>query len=285
LAAAPIARVLRLWSGLGYYRRAENLHRAARQIVRHHHGHLPDEFAALRRLPGIGDYTAGAILSIAFKQPYAAIDGNVRRVFGRLFGATADKELRHCAAQLLHEANPGDLNQALMELGATICTPRLPSCSICPVARQCPARNRQLNAPAQAVAAKPFRQVSWPLAIVERRGKVLLRRRSDDGLLAKLWELPGCEIAGAANPLASLRRELRAHGIRTRPPSRLGEFRHSITDRRIRAAVFLFNLTTPPVLPKNNYRWVDARKFHQPVSAMTAKAIELYLDHEAPTAQ
>ena len=150
LARAPLQRVLRLWSGLGYYRRAENLKKAAVQVVRDHGGELPDDYHQLRRLAGIGDYTAGAILSIAFQQPYPAIDGNVRRVFARLFTITDEKLLRAMADRLVPKVRPGDFNQALMELGATLCTPKNPRCSACPVNRECAGRQHK---PSEALAS------------------------------------------------------------------------------------------------------------------------------------
>ncbi len=132
LARAPRPRVLRHWSGLGYYRRAENLHSAARQIVRRHGGELPQEPDQLKALAGIGDYTAGALLSIAFNKPYAAVDGNVRRVLSRLCGLNDKRRLRHRAEALVPATRPGDFNQAMMELGATVCIPRTPRCPAMP---------------------------------------------------------------------------------------------------------------------------------------------------------
>jgi A/G-specific adenine glycosylase len=152
LARAPLQRVLRLWSGLGYYRRAENLKKAAMQVVRNHGGKLPDNYQQLRNLAGIGDYTAGAILSIAFQQCYPAVDGNVRRVFARLFTITDEKLLRAMANRLVPRVRPGDFNQALMELGATTCTPQNPHCSACPVHREC--AGRQCESP-EAPASRP----------------------------------------------------------------------------------------------------------------------------------
>src|SRR5918992_420441 len=140
LARAPHQRVLRVWSGLGYYRRADNLRQAARVVVRRYEGQNPSDYDELRSLPGIGDYTAGAVLSIAFQQSYSALDGNARRVLGRLFNPIGDRELHACAARLVPMSRPGEFNQALMELGATLCTPITPNCAACPVNLDCAAR-------------------------------------------------------------------------------------------------------------------------------------------------
>src|SRR5262249_5899325 len=177
LARAPLARVLRLWSGLGYYRRAENLSAAARQIVRQHGGKLPSDYSALRALAGIGDYTAGAILSIAFQQSYPAVDGNVRRVLGRLFGIHKESELRALAAQLVSKTQPGNFNQALMELGATLCAPAAPLCEGCPVASDCRSRTQKELPHRTSRAPVKFIEMTWPLALVRHRGKILVRRR------------------------------------------------------------------------------------------------------------
>src|SRR5688572_11010319 len=129
LARAPLPQVLRLWSGLGYYRRAANLKKAAQQIVRRHDGQIPRDFAQLKALAGIGDYTAGALLSIAFGKPYPAIDGNVRRVLSRLLGNAHERRVHALAAEIIPAARPGEFNQAIMELGATVCTPKNPRCA------------------------------------------------------------------------------------------------------------------------------------------------------------
>ena len=190
MARAPLERVLHLWSGLGYYRRAENLHKAARQLTGEHGGKIPQDYDQLRALAGIGDYTAGAILSIAFQKPYPAVDGNVRRVLGRHFSVTGEKDLRALALQLVPKVRPGDFNQALMDLGATVCTPNNQRCAVCPVNLECLSRERNRNDAVDSRRRIKFANVTWPLAIVRRSGRILLRRRAAKGLLAGLWELP-----------------------------------------------------------------------------------------------
>ncbi len=197
LAAAPLDDVLHAWQGLGYYARARNLHRAAQVVVELHGGRLPRDAAALRALPGVGEYTAAAIGAIAFNQPASAVDGNVERVMARMFAVeaplpSAKRELRRLASGLVPAERAGDYAQALMDLGATLCTPRAPGCLTCPWAEPCEARRRGIAAelPRRApVKAKPrrFGVVFW----LERAdGAVLLRRRPNEGLLGGMIEVP-----------------------------------------------------------------------------------------------
>jgi len=288
LARAPLARVLHLWSGLGYYRRAENLRAAARQIVRDHHGELPQDYAQLRALAGIGDYTAGAILSIAYQQPYPAIDGNARRVLDRLFSLKNETALRALAHRLVSKRKPGNFNHALMELGATICAPVTPRCGACPLALQCSSRARR-NSPARSRRA-PMRNiidVTWPLAVVRHRGKILLRRRAANDLLARLWELPGGALTGAVKPAGALRRELFLLPIKLAKPLPIGEFRHVITRRRIRAPIYLFECASKSEirLPGARWHWVTAHRVERyPISSMTKKALAVLAAHETRSA-
>lgn len=287
LARAPLARVLRLWSGLGYYRRAENLSIAARQIARRHGGKLPPDYSELRALAGIGDYTAGAILSIAFQQPYPAVDGNARRVLSRLFGIHDDRTLGAIAGKLVSKTQPGNFNQALMELGATICAPAAPRCTVCPLGRDCKSRAEK-KLPARAKRGSPkFIDVIWPLAVVRRRDKILLRRRAAGNLLAQLWELPGAPLTGALKAAGALRRELNFVPARLGTPRRIGEFRHAITYRRIRAPVYLLECTARAKihLPQAKWRWIQADQVERwPISSMTKKALVLLTAHETRSA-
>jgi A/G-specific adenine glycosylase len=284
LARAPQQQVLRVWSGLGYYRRAENLKRAARQLVRRHEGKIPRTYDELRSLPGVGNYTAGAVLSIAFQQRYPALDGNARRVLGRLFNLTDDKELRARAIQLIPPSRPGDFNQSLMELGATLCTPRAPNCRVCPVGLACAARSRiHLRARATIRREPVLRNVTWPLAIVRRQGKILLHHRATKGLLAHLWELPGGEVAQRDRLEAALRRQLGNLSADLSRPRRIGEFRHSITYRRIRAPIYLFDYCPAGKiqLPARRWRWTQRSELgNYPTSSMTRKALRLFDIHE-----
>jgi len=206
LADAGEDRVLKAWEGLGYYRRARNLHRAARLVRDRHGGALPTSYGALRELPGVGEYTAGAVASIAFGEPVPAVDGNVRRVLARIFDEAnpSSGRLRRRAAALVDHVRPGDWNQALMELGATVCTPRDPSCPECPVRTWCGAshagtqRERPARPPARVVPRARF-----ALAVLERQGRVLVEKRPIGGMLAGLWAFPERRL-DAGGPAPSL---------------------------------------------------------------------------------
>jgi A/G-specific adenine glycosylase len=197
LADASLDDVLKVWEGLGYYSRARNLHRAALVICERHDGRIPNQLAELRALPGIGDYTAGAIVSIAFGQPAPAVDGNVKRVLCRLLDkpVLTMRQFQDTAAGLVSGSRPGDFNQAFMELGSTICTPRSPKCDRCPVSEFCRSRvnGTQLERPATKPGSPLPLRVFQTVLLRDRAGRVLLRQRDANGLLAGLWEFPTAE--------------------------------------------------------------------------------------------
>jgi A/G-specific adenine glycosylase len=237
LADADLGEVLKGWEGLGYYARARNLHRAARLVRERHGGQLPADPEALRALPGIGEYTAGAIASIAFGLPVPAVDGNVRRVLSRLFDLEdpTPVELRRLAAELVPADRPGDFNQALMELGATTCTPRSPACEACPAAELCRARA------AGTQAERPRRRRAKPLpedgvgtaVVVSPAGRVLLTRRPEHGLLGGLWEFPGEPATRGEDPVTAAARAARAVvGEHLAPGTLLGSVVHTFSHRR-----------------------------------------------------
>ncbi|WP_374713642.1 A/G-specific adenine glycosylase [Symbiobacterium terraclitae] len=213
LAGAPEEQVLKAWEGLGYYSRARNLHQAAREVVSRYGGSVPDDPEAVSRLKGVGPYTAGAILSIAFNRPVPAVDGNVLRVIARLYAIADDIALpatRKVITELVRAMMPAgrsaDFNQALMDLGATICTPRSPRCLLCPVREACEGfragRVGGLPVKGKARAPRPVERVA---AVVEQDGRLLLTRRPPDGLLAGLWELPGGDVPPGRSPEDALR--------------------------------------------------------------------------------
>jgi A/G-specific adenine glycosylase len=281
---APLSKVLAFWSGLGYYRRAENLKKSARIVTERHCGCLPEDYDELRELPGVGEYTAGALLSIAFGKPYPAVDGNARRLLARLFLVADEKKLRSTARRLVSKSKPGQLNQSLMELGSVICTPTKPRCAECPVQTLCAAQKSRHLAPSRLSKKRPeARAVIWPLAIVRNNGKLLLRRRATGGILAGLWELPGGETTKFSAPQTLPKEYLPAQDHRTAQALRLGEVSHSITNRRIRAPVFLIEWrdTSKARLDSARWRWVaPAALRRQPTSAMTRKAVKLLTDYE-----
>ena len=209
LAAASLDEVLQLWQGLGYYARARNLHACARAVVEGHGGAFPEETEALRRLPGIGDYTAAAIAAIAFDRREAAIDGNVERVVARLCAVrdplpAAKPQLRALAAALVPAQRAGDFAQALMDLGATICTPRRPRCVLCPWRACCAAVASGLAEDLPSRAAKPDRPLRHGVAfwLTRADGAVLLRRRPEKGLLGGMIEIPSTPWRAAPWTLA-----------------------------------------------------------------------------------
>ena len=198
LAGASEADVLKAWEGLGYYRRARGLHEAARAIARDHGGLVPDDPASLLALPGVGRYIAGAVLSFAFDQPAAIVEANTQRVLARLLAWEEDiaksisqRRLWQAAGRLVPEVGAGDFNQALTELGATTCTPRDPSCLICPIAAECLARalGLQDRLPLKTPKAPPL-EVVEACALVRRDGRLLVVQRGPVGLWAGFWEFP-----------------------------------------------------------------------------------------------
>lgn len=244
LAAASRDQVLKAWEGLGYYGRAHNLHRAAGEVRERFGGRLPEDPADLRSLPGIGPYTAGAIASIAFGRPEPAIDGNVRRVLCRLRDIENPTPVRlDRAARQLIAASPrtaGLLNQALMDLGSSVCAPQAPDCGDCPLASWCLALERG------TVALRPARKRRPPLphqdiaaAVVWRGSWLLIARRPENGLLGGLWEFPGGKVEPGETPPEAARREVREElGVSVAVLDPLAVVRHAYSHFRITLHVF-----------------------------------------------
>ncbi|HEY9897569.1 MAG TPA: A/G-specific adenine glycosylase [Pantanalinema sp.] len=213
LASAPIDDVLKHWEGLGYYSRARNLQKAAREIVAGHQGIFPEDYDAIRALPGIGDYTAGAVASIAFDLPRPAVDGNVFRVLSRLFLVEDDiarpqsrKRFEDLTARLIPTGGARWFNQALMELGATVCTPRQAACASCPLAALCGAKaaGRVEELPVKSKKAPP-RPVTFAVGLIaDPLGRLLIIRRPTKGLLGGLWEFPTFELLAEVEPATGL---------------------------------------------------------------------------------
>src|SRR5262245_16734060 len=211
LAAAPLDDVLKLWAGLGYYARARNLHTCAKAVVERRGGRLPATQAELAALPGIGPYTAAAIAAIAFDAPAAAVDGNVERVVARLFAVQQElpagkPEIRRRAEQLVPTARAGDFAQALMDLGATICTPKKPACALCPWSDPCAARRRGDAERFPIKAPKKEGKLRHGAAFVAVRadGCVLVRTRAPKGLLGGMTEVPTTQWSHDFDPSAAL---------------------------------------------------------------------------------
>lgn len=237
LAAAPLDEVLKAWEGLGYYSRARNLHRAVREMAERYGGEVPNEPEALRALPGVGRYTAGAVASIAFGRAAPVVDGNVRRVFARWLDDPDPQEanLWKLAEALVQGERPGDLNQALMELGATVCTPRAPRCPACPVAEFCASRaaGTQEERPARR-RQKPLPHEDTAVAVVERRGRLLLVRRPLGGRLGGMWEFPGTVRRRGESVAAAAERGVRTGlGLEVRAGEPIGVVEHGFSHVRV----------------------------------------------------
>jgi len=287
LAEAPPDDVLGAWAGLGYYSRARNLQRAAREVLERFGGALPEEPEALESLPGIGRYTAGAVASIAFDRPAPVVDGNVARVLARLRGirddvgsAAGKRRLWQEAEALVAGEAPGDLNQALMELGATLCLPRAPRCGDCPVARCCEAR---AAGDAEALPVKAPKRAPRALegvaALVLRDGKALAVRRPPRGLLGGLWDLPGADLVPGEEPQAGVARALaEGVGLRVSRARRVGAVDHVFTHRVLQLHVFRAQARAGRVRRAgfDAHRWVSPEALARlPHGALTGKALAL----------
>jgi A/G-specific adenine glycosylase len=262
MARASEREVLALWSGLGYYARARNLRKAARAI--HEAGGFPRTYEQIRRLPGVGEYTAAAVASIAFGLPHAVLDGNVIRVVSRLTADAGDiaspatrARLRMTADRLLDPARPAAFNQAMMELGATVCLPRGPQCLLCPLRDRCEARGRAIEQelPIKLRKRDPLK-IAVQLLLAEKDGSILLRQRdSAEGRLADFWELPDGRDLPRAERL-----------------ERLGSFRHSITRHDYDVEVWRVR---PGKAPKG-FRWIRQEDLHGlPLATTVRKALRV----------
>ncbi len=268
LAAAPEEDVLRAWEGLGFYRRARNLHAAAKAIVRDHGGRVPSDAATLATLPGIGAYTAGAVASIAFGEAVPAVDGNVTRVLSRVYRIESDvtrpvgrREIDNVARTLVPVERPGAFNQALMELGATVCLPRTPACGACPLQGICLAfgAGLQTSLP-RKVRKRPPTAVHVAFAYVQARDRTLLVRRPDGALLGGLWSLPGGELERGRETADALRDMVEAQtGLRVRVLEDVARVTHTFSHRRWSGVVVRCEAGGRGRV-SDAARWVDARE-------------------------
>jgi A/G-specific adenine glycosylase len=270
LAAAPESEVLRLWEGLGYYRRARQLHLAAKQIVAAHGGEFPRDAEAVRRLPGIGRYTAGAILSIAFDQREPILEANTIRLLSRLvafrgnpYDTAGQKHLWQVAETILPSKSPGEFNQALMELGSQICTPREPSCNLCPLESHCPTRAAGLQAVIPAAKVKPKVEAVRHAAIVVRRAaRVLLIQRQEPERWAGLWDFPRLALGNEQGPVLARRIADMARdelAIEIAPGEQFSTLRHTVTRFRITLECYAAEFVADRGQPKSRSAAGDAR--------------------------
>jgi A/G-specific adenine glycosylase len=277
LAAADETRLLKLWEGLGYYRRARNLQAAAKKIMQDHGGVFPSDYESVRGLPGIGDYTAGAILSIAFGKPFPAVDGNVLRVVSRLAASRADtdapkirRELTGALAAVYPAGQCSEFTQSLMELGATVCLPNgAPLCAVCPLANICLASRNGLTDEIPVRKAKAARPVKEFAVVVLRdaAGRFAVRRRPETGLLAGLYEFPNLE--GRPDETA-LKTAFRARRIR-----KFGTARHVFTHVEWDMTLYLAETDDPPP----GFEWTprDALKKRTAIPSAFKAALKLAL--------
>ena len=282
LASAPIDDVYAVWTGLGYYSRARNLKHAAETIVADYGGQLPDTAAELSKLKGIGRYTAGAVASIAFQREAPLVDGNVIRVFARLLGIREDSAGKEVVERMWRVADavvrgerPGDLNQGLMELGATLCTPRNPHCLACPLRAHCNAHavGDAEALPIKKKKAKPTKMRAIAIYL-ERDGKVLAVRRPETGLMAGLWELPGGEIDAKDEAKERVHEVLReAVGLELLRAEHVGAVSHLFTHRRLTLEVFRARIAPKGRVKRQHF---DAHKWIEPESLLD-------LAHAGPT--
>jgi A/G-specific adenine glycosylase len=306
LAEVPEEKVLRLWSGLGYYSRARNLQKAAQQIVVQHEGLFPTKLDEALALPGIGNYTAAAVLSIAYGEKFAVLDGNVARVLARLGAVRGNlreswrwQELQKVADTYLDPESPGDWNQAMMELGATLCTPKTPQCLLCPVMQFCEGRKLGL---AESLPEKRKKRVTVEVTLaaaifVDVNGMTFLLPSSAEEnkkaaadhiptLVSRMWHFPIVPVSG--DPAAPLRRFLqellpraKKHKLQFEPR---GKVRHSVTYRAITIAPFVINLKQLPRIP--GAKRVPLREISTlPVSNLTRKVASAALAIATPLAK
>jgi len=261
LAAAKLDDVLKLWEGLGYYARARNLHKAANIVAEEHGGCLPSDAEGLRALPGIGQYVTGAILAIANGQRTLAVDGNVRRVLSRVYDI-ADPTLaavREAGKPLVNE-RPGDVNQSLMDLGATICTPRSPDCPNCPLETRCLARR------AGTIALRPKRQPARKrphydiaVGVIWRDDEILIAKRLTEGLLGGLWEFPGGKRERGESLEATVVREVNDElGIEVEPGAKIAAIDHAYSHFKVTLHAYhcRYRSGTPKPLGCQEHAWV-----------------------------
>lgn len=291
LAESPENRVLKIWEGLGYYSRARNIHKAAKVVTREYGGKIPDNPEDILKLPGIGRYTSGAILSIAFEKTIPVVDGNVIRVLSRLFtlpenGAARESEnkLYKIAENLLPRKDPGDFNQAMMELGATVCLPKKPSCPLCPVKSICQSRQLGLQEsypPPKLRAGTKKIEVS--AAVILRNGKTYIQQRPLNGLMGGLWEFPGGKREKNESMENCLLREIREElGVDVVIREKLMTIKHSYTQFRVTLHVYFCKLPKGRIKASSceDWKWALPEELSNfPFPAANAKIVDYLINN------
>jgi A/G-specific adenine glycosylase len=294
LARAPLRMVLREWQGLGYYRRAGNLHRAAKTIVREHGGKVPDDERDLRSLPGFGPYTTAAVLSLAYGRPLPVIDANVRRVLMRVLGlrgtaeARIDKSLRAFLERVFSKDSPGDFNQAMMELGALVCRSRNPQCLACPVREFCRAARKGT----QEIIPRPrtlrLKKIEAVVAVIEKEeGRILIQKRPAGGLLGGLWEFPGGKVEPGESLTGALRREVREElGAGIEGIRRLTTVRHAYTRFQVTLHAYACRLRDQHFKTGPRRRWVTLSSIRKyPLPSGSVKIVDFLAERKSASAR
>ena len=274
LAKADLQSVLKIWEGMGYYARARNLHCAARMIVTEFSAKIPAKWEDIKKLPGVGDYIAAAVLSIAFNQPYAVIDGNVKRVLARLFlidapvnKSSAFKAYNDAATELLDNKNPGAFNQAIMELGAIVCKPNKPECGHCPLQTECLAyRSDRVKKFPKKLKSAPLPVYHIAVGVVAKKNHVLITQRKPDGLLGGLWEFPGGKIRKDEDPERACIREIKEEvNLTVAIDSYVTRVKHAYTHFKIIVDVFCCRFVTGKIKLNGpvDYRWIKLNQIDQ----------------------
>lgn len=286
LARASEDRVLKLWEGLGYYSRARNLHRAAKTVSNVHDGAFPKSAVELQTLPGIGRYTAGAIASIAFGERVPVLDGNVIRVLSRVHNIDActdepkiREQLWEIAAAFVPARDPGDFNQAMMELGARVCTPKTPLCMECPVNKHCRARvaGVEQQRPVRKTKSEiPRREMV--AAAIQNKGKYLMAKRPSSGLLGGMWEFPAGTVRNRESHQRALSRELKENfGLRIKPGKLIASVQHAYSHFKVTLHVYACDLIdgTPDAKEHDETRWFARKSF---TSLALPKVVHKFID-------
>jgi A/G-specific adenine glycosylase len=293
LARARESSVLKHWEGLGYYSRARNLHRSAKMIVGKFQNQVPDTWDEILKLPGVGRYTAGAVLSIAYNKNVPVLDGNVKRVLSRLFcmkenGATqaGENRLWQLADKLIPTDGAGDFNQALMELGATVCLPNNPLCLLCPVNAVCQAKKKDVQEQFPPPKIKSVvKKIAVSAAVIKRNGKIYIQQRTQKGLMGGLWEFPGGKLEKGESPEDCLKREiLEELGVHVAIKQKILTIKHSYTQFRVTLNVFICDLKPGRIRATScdQWKWVSLENINQyPFPAANVKILK-YLKANSP---
>lgn len=287
LSRADLQTVLKHWEGLGYYTRARNLHKAAAIVATELAGIFPDSWDAVRQLPGIGDYIASAVLSIAYGRPYAVVDGNVKRVMARLFRVETPVNLpashrlfQDLATQLLEKDNPGDHNQAVMELGALVCTPRNPVCRRCPISKYCGAfKTGKVQDFPKRIKRAPLPERRVAVGMVEKKGRILLVQRTEQGLLGGLWEFPGGAVDAHADPEQVCKDQIKTSvNLDVSVDVHLTTVRHTYTHFKLRMDVYRCRWISGRVYLRGpaDFKWLaPSRVLDLPLHGAMHKALKM----------